>query len=228
MTRYDVLEREKIVKERKLDQLEDRSKKNLDVLDRLEKAHEETEREKAEIAAKYAKLVETEQRLRLPEMRQALAASVAKVSKYEKSIEHSQKIIAQVTADNLVFLTKFKDAEEKFRVSELKREELELMVEEQKGPWFDKVRSDIQKQVESDWQKIHRLEDQLSSTEQESQKVVAELTEQVGALGTENASLKERKAEMEAAISTCCSYSLTPLRKHPFPPAPSPRKRPIS
>ena len=44
-----------------------------------------------------------------------------------------------------MFLTKFKDAEEKYRACDARREELQLMVDDQKGPWFDKIRSEIQK-----------------------------------------------------------------------------------
>ena len=43
---YDVLEREKVSKDRKLEDLEERSRQNLEALDRLERAHEKTEREK--------------------------------------------------------------------------------------------------------------------------------------------------------------------------------------
>lgn len=200
--KYDALEREKTVKELKLNELEERSKKNLEVLDRLEKSHEKTEREKEEITDKYNNLLETERKLRLPELRQALSSAVSKVEKYEQSVQQSQKIIAKLTADNLVFLTKFKDAEERFRVCDMKREELQLMVDEQKGPWFDKVKGDIQKQVESDWQKIHSLEKELSSAEQESKQVISQLNEKLSAVNAENQELKEKNGAMEATIKT--------------------------
>ena len=200
--KYDALEREKTVKELKLNELEERSKKNLEVLDRLEKSHEKTEREKEEITDKYNNLLETERKLRLPELRQALSSAVSKVEKYEQSVQQSQKIIAKLTADNLVFLTKFKDAEERFRVCDMKREELQLMVDEQKGPWFDKVKGDIQKQVESDWQKIHSLEKELSSAEQESKQVISQLNEKLSAVSAENQELKEKNGAMEATIKT--------------------------
>ena len=200
--KYDALEREKTVKELKLNELEERSKKNLEVLDRLEKSHEKTEREKEEITDKYNNFLETERKLRLPELRQALSSAVSKVEKYEQSVQQSQKIIAKLTADNLVFLTKFKDAEERFRVCDMKREELQLMVDEQKGPWFDKVKGDIQKQVESDWQKIHSLEKELSSAEQESKQVISQLNEKLSAVNAENQELKEKNGAMEATIKT--------------------------
>ena len=200
--KYDALEREKTVKELKLNELEERSKKNLEVLDRLEKSHEKTEREKEEITDKYNNLLETERKLRLPELRQALSSAVSKVEKYEQSVQQSQKIIAKLTADNLVFLTKFKDAEERFRVCDMKREELQLMVDEQKGPWFDKVKGDIQKQVESDWQKIHSLEKELSSADQESKQVISQLNEKLSAVNAENQELKEKNGAMEATIKT--------------------------
>ena len=198
--RYDILEREKILKEKKLEQIEERSKQNLEALDKLEKAHERTEKEKKTISDKYNKLLETERKLRLPDLRHALATSLAKIAKYEKSIEQSQKIIAQVTADNLVFLTKFKDAEEKYKLSEMKREELQTMVDDQKGPWFDKIRSDIQKQVESDWQRIHKLENDLTAAQITSKKQLDDLQEKASLLESENGGLRDQVASMEERI----------------------------
>lgn len=197
---YDVLEREKVSKDRKLEDLEERSRQNLEALDRLERAHEKTEREKEEVTQKYEKLLETERRLRLPDLRQALSSAVAKVAKYEKSIEQSQKIIAQVTADNLVFLTKFKDAEEKYRACDARREELQLMVDDQKGPWFDKIRSEIQKQVEGDRKTIHTLEAELTNAEQESRREIERLREEAEGLSRQNAELAEAKDAAEAKV----------------------------
>ncbi|UPQ97838.1 hypothetical protein HOP50_02g11330 [Chloropicon primus] len=182
--------------------LEDRSKQTLEALNKLEEAHQRTEAEKGEITDRYNKLVETERKLHLPDLRNALSSATAKVAKYEKSLEQSQKIIAQVTADNLVFLTKFKDAEEKFRESEMRREELQVMVDEQKGPWFDKVRGDIQQQVESDWQKIHNLENELSAAELESKKEINRLQEKVEGLSSENEELQKVKGSMEERIKS--------------------------
>ena len=87
-------------------------------------------------------------------------------------------------------------------VCDMKREELQLMVDEQKGPWFDKVKGDIQKQVESDWQKIHSLEKELSSAEQESKQVISQLNEKLSAVNAENQELKEKNGAMEATIKT--------------------------
>ena len=136
----------------------------------------------------------------MPDLRQALSSAVAKVAKYEKSIEQSQKIIAQVTADNLVFLTKFKDAEEKYRACDARREELQLMVDDQKGPWFDKIRSEIQKQVEGDRKTIHTLEAELTNAEQESRREIERLREEAEGLSRQNAELAEAKDAAEAKV----------------------------
>ena len=198
--KYDALESEKAADETKLKELEDRSKKTLEVLNELEVAYERTEKEKDDISEKYRKMVETEQKLKLPELRQALSTAVTKVAKYEKSIEQSQKIIAKITADNLVFLTKFKDAEEKYRLCEMKREELQTMVDEQKGPWFDKVKGDIQKQIESDYQKIHKLENEISMVELESKQKISKLEGQLESAEAENKGLRERETGMRLSI----------------------------
>lgn len=50
------------------------------------------------------------------------------------------QVVAKLTADNLVFMMKLKQAEQQLRATIAERDTFKLAVEENKGPWFDEVK----------------------------------------------------------------------------------------
>ena len=54
--------------------------------------------------------------------------------------ERHQEMVASLTADNLVFVMRLKHCEGELLSAGQERDELRLVVDEQKGPWFDEVK----------------------------------------------------------------------------------------
>lgn len=99
-------------------------------------------------------------------------------------VEKHQGAVAKLTADNLMFLTKFKDLEEELRGLAAEKEELET----QRGPWFDRVRADVREQISTYMQKVIKLEDTIDLMEDSHARQLAGRDERLAA----------QRAELEA------------------------------
>ena len=92
-------------------------------------------------------------------------------------VEKHQGAVAKLTADNLMFLTKFKDLEEELRGLAAEKEELET----QRGPWFDRVRADVREQISTYMQKVIKLEDTIDLMEDSHARQLAGRDERLAA-----------------------------------------------
>lgn len=58
------------------------------------------------------------------------------------SSERLQQMVASLTADNLMFVMRLKKRERELQAASEERDELQLEVDEQRGPWLDEVSCD--------------------------------------------------------------------------------------
>ncbi|KAK9844514.1 hypothetical protein WJX74_003470 [Apatococcus lobatus] len=106
---------------------------------------------------------------------EALATMRKEAGRWQATAVRHQEAVAGVTADNVVFLMRLQRCEAELASATASRDELRLAAEEQRGPWFDEIREEVESRVSSAMQKAAHLEEQLEAAAEAHTTAVQEL-----------------------------------------------------
>jgi len=87
----------------------------------------------------------------------ALSGAERVAAKAQEQVGKHQAGIARLTADNLAFLTREKDLRRELEEARRERDESRA----QDGPWFERVKADVEAQVEAHMRRAEALEEEL-------------------------------------------------------------------
>jgi len=126
----------------------------------------------------------------------ALSGAERVAAKAQEQVGKHQAGIARLTADNLAFLTREKDLRRELEEARRERDESRA----QDGPWFERVKADVEAQVEGHMRRAEALEAELQGIRGEHARRAATREAELEEARAETAGLREDAESLQGEL----------------------------